>query len=238
MPELPTTGRRWVLVAGATGRVGRPTARVLADGGADLVLLSRRPASDPELEGRSGEVLEVSADITSEQELAGVVDKLAGHGIDRLDGVVNCVTGYTGVPTSISALDPATFIALVTTDLIASYLLVRATLPLLAGNDRARIVLLSSLAGQRGRPNAAHLCAAKAGVVGLVKGLAHDLAANQILVNAVAPGPVRSPDHPALGADSPIPFTEPEEVAAAVVKLLAPDCRLTGQVLELTGGRP
>jgi NAD(P)-dependent dehydrogenase (short-subunit alcohol dehydrogenase family) len=238
MPELPSTGRRWVLVAGATGRVGRHTARALADGGADLVLLSRRPASDPELERGSGEVLEVSADITSEQELAGVVDKLAGHGIDRLDGVVNCVTGYTGVPTSVAELDPTAFGSLVTTDLIASYLLVRATLPLLAGNDRARIVLLSSLAGQRGRPGAAHLCAAKAGVLGLVKGLAHDLAGDRILVNAVAPGPIRSPDHPALAANSPIPFTEPEQVAATVVQLLAPECRFTGQVLELTGGRP
>jgi len=229
---------RWVLLAGATGRVGRQTARSLAADGVNLVLLSRQPIPDPALAGAAGEVIELSADITSEPELAGVLDKLAGHGVDRLDGLVNCVTGYRGTPAPVGRLDSAAFSALVSTDLVGSYLLVRAMLPLLARDGNARIVLLSSLAGVRGRPGAAHLCAAKAGVLGLVKGLAHDLAGDRILINAVAPGPIRSEDHPELPPGASVSFSEPEQVAATVAQLLMPTCQLTGQVLEITGGRP
>jgi NAD(P)-dependent dehydrogenase (short-subunit alcohol dehydrogenase family) len=234
MPEArAVTGPR-VLLAGATGRLGRELAEQLAAAGADLVLLSRNPSIEPELKRFGADLVTVPADITDEAQLAAARSELLGRGIDRLDGIVNCTTGYDGRAVQVSDLNADAFRRLVEVDLIGAYSLVRAFLPFLERAGGGRVVLLSSLAGVRGRPGAAHLCAAKAGVIGLTLALAHELSAKQILVNAVAPGPLGAAEHP-----PGMVVTECRDAAATVVHLVSGSNRaVTGQVVTLNGGRP
>jgi NAD(P)-dependent dehydrogenase (short-subunit alcohol dehydrogenase family) len=234
MPETGAGTGRWVLVAGATGRLGRAVAMELAAEGANIVLLSRSPHVEPELKRFGGELVTVSADVSDEAQLIAARSLLLNQHIDRLDGIVNCTTGYDGRAVQVGDLDGDTYRALVDVDLVGAYLLVRTFLPMLERAEAGRVVLLSSLAGVRGRPGAAHLCAAKAGVVGLTLALAHELSGKNILVNAVAPGPLAGAGHP-----SGMVVTDSQDVAATVVHLVTPANRaVTGQVVALNGGRP
>jgi 3-oxoacyl-[acyl-carrier protein] reductase len=234
----------WVLVAGATGLVGTAVAAAFASQGVNLVLhsgtrLAAAASLGSKLSSQFGvRCMALTADVTSETALTAARCQAEASGARQLDALVNCATGYDGKPASIDALNAAAFRGVVDVDLVGSYLLVRAFLPLLRQAGDARVVLLSSLAGARGRPAAPHLCAAKAGITGLVLGLSRDLAEDGIRVNVVAPGPVQRPDGHPLPLPPGLPVSPPEEVAAAVLMLASPAPRLTGQVIFVPGGQP
>jgi gluconate 5-dehydrogenase/3-oxoacyl-[acyl-carrier protein] reductase len=115
-------------------------------------------------------------------------------------------------------------------DLVGAYVLVHELLPLLTAHSGSRVVLFSSLAAQRGRPGAAHLCAAKAGVQGLALGLARDLAPHGVAVHVLAPGPI-GPHGP-----TGVPASTVEQVAELVAVLASPvGDPLREQVLVLQG---
>lgn len=235
---MPVPSRRRVLVAGATGRVGLEVARQLAAAGTDLVLLSRHGSVDPDLKRYDVEVMRAAVDIRDEAGLAEMAARLREPGARRLDGVVNCVTGYDGKPRALAAVDGTTFRDLLAVDLVGAHQLVSTLRFDLSRSNYGRVVLMSSLAGVFGRRGAAHLCAAKAGVLGLVRALAHELADDGVLVNAVAPGPIASADHPSMPPNRPVTFSTPAAVAATVVQLLSPACAITGQTIQINGGRP
>jgi 3-oxoacyl-[acyl-carrier protein] reductase len=226
---------RTIFVAGATGSVGTALSETLARHGADLVLHSRAPSGTARsLAADLGQRFGVSAatvhgDVTRPEDISQVRDALDGP----LHGLVNCTTGFSGRPVDISALTASEFRRVVDVDLTGSFVLVKELLPLLAGEHGARVVLFSSLAAVHGRPGAAHLCAAKAGVQGLGLGLARDLAPLGVLVHVVAPGPVGP--HPGL---SGVPFSTAGEVAAVVAFLSSPaGDPVSGQVLAVRGTR-
>lgn len=220
---------RRLLVAGAAGLVGSAVAEAAAGQGGELVLLGRSAAPLEVLAGRLNVPAQVvQADVTDPESVAAAV-KLAGP----VDAVVTLATGYGGRPVEVADLDTAEFRRIVETDLIGTYTLVRACLPALLASSAGRVVLVSSVAGLRGRPLAAHLCAAKAGVHGLGLGLAAELGGAGVRVNIVAPGPIARPGvgHP----PSPIPPAQPEDVADAVLRLASADCDLQGQTVVVTG---
>jgi NAD(P)-dependent dehydrogenase (short-subunit alcohol dehydrogenase family) len=232
----------WALIAGATGVIGAAVADTLADRGTNLVLhaganLDSATAQSAHLATKYAvRTVPLRADVTDPTALDTICEYLATEGVPALNALVNCTTGFNGKPHGIDTLDPAEFRRVVDVDLVGGYLLVRAFLPLLRRAPAARVVLLSSLAGLRGRPGAAHLCAAKAGLVGLALGLSRDLAGDSIAVNVVAPGPVGPPD---AGQLPPGVLTStPEEVAAAVLLLADLTSRLSGQVIVVNGGQP
>ncbi|MEV3932793.1 MULTISPECIES: SDR family NAD(P)-dependent oxidoreductase [unclassified Streptomyces] len=234
-----------VLVAGATGRVGGAVAHAFAARGAELVVHGRHDKST----GALAEALAaahgvrahpVTADLTSPDGPQALRAGLDAAGVDRLGVLVNCVTGYDGQPRPAAALTASEFRAVLETDLVAVHTLVTTALPLLVASGRGRVVLLSSLAGVRGRPAAAHLCAAKAGVAGLTLALAHDLAGQGVRVNCVAPGPVQEPGVPHPGPLGPgvMPNT-PDEVAGCVVALASElSSPVNGHLQVVNGGRP
>jgi len=234
----------WALVAGSTGLVGTAVAEAFAGQGVNLVLhsgskLAAAACQADTLASRFGvRCVPLTADLTSEAALTAARRQAEASGIRHLDALVNCATGYDGRPADLKDLDAAAFRRVIDVDLVGSYLLVRAFLPMLRQAGTARVVLLSSLAGVRGRPAAPHLCAAKAGITGLALGLSRDLAEAGIRVNVVAPGPVQRP-----GADPPplppgMPASAPGEVAATVLMLAGPAPGLAGQVIVVNGGQP
>jgi NAD(P)-dependent dehydrogenase (short-subunit alcohol dehydrogenase family) len=234
----------WALVAGSTGLVGTVVAEGFARQGVNLVLHSGRrlkaaASQGSELEARFGvRYVPLAADVTSETALATARCQAQARGVRHLDALVNCATGYDGRPVDMNALDATAFRRVIDVDLVGSYLLVRAFLPMLRQAGAARVVLLSSLAGVRGRPAAPHLCAAKAGIAGLALGLSRDLAEAGISVNVVAPGPIQNPDAEPLPLPPGMPASAPEEVAATVLMLADTTRRLAGQVIIVNGGQP
>jgi 3-oxoacyl-[acyl-carrier protein] reductase len=234
----------WVLVAGSTGLVGTAVAEAFASNGVNLVLhsgsrLAAAASLGTRLQSTFGvRCVPLAADVTSQTALADARSRAEAAGVRQLDALVNCATGYDGKPADIESLDATAFRRVIDVDLVGSYLLVHAFLPLLRQGGAARVVLLSSLAGVRGRPAAPHLCAAKAGLAGLALGLSRDLAEAGLRVNVVAPGPVRRP-----GADYPplppgLTMSAPEEVAATVLMLAGPAPGLAGQLVVVNGGQP
>ncbi|MBT2511501.1 SDR family oxidoreductase [Streptomyces sp. ISL-98] len=234
-----------VLVAGATGLVGGAVVRAFAAAGAEVVVHGRDEKAAGALADRVAaehgvRAHPVTADLAAPEGPQALRAGLDAAGVDRLDVLVNCVTGYDGRPRPAAALTAEEFRALLDTDLVAVFRLVTAALPLLAAAGRSRVVLLSSLAGVRGRPAAAHLCSVKAAVAGLTLALAHDLAGEGVRVNCVAPGPVQEPGTPHSGPLGPgIVPTTPDEVAGCVLALASDlSAPVNGHLQVVNGGRP
>ena len=110
-----------------------------------------------------------------------------------------------------------------------------------------RIVNIASIAGKEGNPNASHYSASKAGLIGLTKSLAKELAGSGVIVNAVTPAAARTPIFDQMSQEhidymlSKIPlarFLEPSEAAAMIAWLASEECSFsTGAVFDLSGGR-
>lgn len=236
----PRAGDR-ILVAGAAGLVGRAVAEAAAAQGAELVLLGRsvQPLEElaRQLNARHGApALVIAADLTDPGSLDAAVKRIRASGADRLDAVVNLTTAYDGRPVPAQDLAVDEFRRVVETDLVGAFALVQACLPLLCAAPAGRVVLLSSVAALRGRPLAAHLVAAKAGVNGLGLALALELGELGIGVNVVAPGPIERPGVP--HPPSPVPFSTAEQVARAVLEPAGAEYPLRGQTLVVTGAGP
>jgi 3-oxoacyl-[acyl-carrier protein] reductase len=157
-------------------------------------------------------------------------------------GLVNNAGVYERSP--FPGLGPGDWERTIRTNLTGTYLCCRAALPHLV--DGGRIVNLSSNLGRQGSTQGAHYAAAKAGIIGLSRSLAKELAARQITVNAIAPGPIETD---IIASDTPekraerirnIPLGRvgrPEEIAAAVAYFLSEGAAFTtGTVLDVNGG--
>jgi NAD(P)-dependent dehydrogenase (short-subunit alcohol dehydrogenase family) len=243
--QLVDLAGAWVFLAGATGRVGLAAAAAFARRKANLVLHASGRSQDAEkLAARLAEqhgvsALPVAADVTEPGQLRALRERLTAEGVGALRALVNCTTGYSGRPVGVAELSAEEFRRVVNVDLVGAFLLVKELLPLLEAQPGARVVLFSSLAGLRGRASAAHLCAAKSGVQGLMLALARELEPRGVAVNAVAPGPVmRADGSPPPGLPSGVVSSSPGLVASAVVYLASPfSTAVQGQML-VVGGQP
>jgi 3-oxoacyl-[acyl-carrier protein] reductase len=227
---------RVAVVTGAARNIGRAIALDLAAAGAAVVLNARTSRTEIEALAREIGGLAVLADVTDEAAVARMMDA-ALERFGRLDILVNNA--------ALRAVEPLERITLerwreVTgTILDGAWICARACLPRLSDKTGAIVNIggMSAHTGAAGRP---HVVAAKAGVVGLTRALAHDLAPRGITVNCVVPGLIET------ARSSPSVHTReslmkrrgtPEEVAAAVRFLAGPGARyITGQTLHVNGG--
>jgi 3-oxoacyl-[acyl-carrier protein] reductase len=241
--HLGIAGRQ-VLVAGSTGRIGTVLARAFAAHGANLILhtftreATAHKLADELFSEHGVQALTVKGNILDAEEMAALRGDLEAK-VGALDVVVNCITGFDGKSAGAQDLDAVAFRHVIDVDLVGCFLLARACIPLLARAKQPTLILFSSLAGMRGRPGAVHLCAAKAGIIGLTRSLAMDLYSSDIRVNAIAPGPVGEVDGGAVqGPTGQVAMSSPSQVSNIALFLASGlSTSLNGQVLSVNGGR-
>jgi 3-oxoacyl-[acyl-carrier protein] reductase len=240
---------RVALVTGAGRNIGRAIALALAQAGAAVVVNAR--ASRAEAEAVAGEIdtaggyaLAALADVTDREAVEGMVaETLAVFG--RLDILVNNAAVRNEKP--FAALDYATWRRVLDICLDGAFHCSQACLPALKASGSGAIVNIGGLTGHTGAVDRAHVVTAKAGLAGLTRALAHDLAADGITVNCVSPGMMdtkreasSAPGEPAHHATRRTLIGRrghPDEVAAAVRWLAGPSGRfVTGQVIHVNGG--
>ena len=241
----PLAGRV-ALVTGASSGIGAAAARALAAAGAAVALLARRrePLESLAAELGEGTALPLVADVVdSDQVDDAVAATLTRFG--RLDAVVN--SAGVSIPASLADTDDEIWRAQIDANLSGSFFVARAAAPHMG--EGGSIVNVGSELSHVGMEMFVAYCASKAGVIGLTRALAAELAP-AIRVNAVCPGPVDTPmlaaefDH--FGAEAALAETlarvpmrrlaGADEVAAAILYLTADAPYATGTALALDGG--
>jgi 3-oxoacyl-[acyl-carrier protein] reductase len=187
MNEFDLEGRIAIVTGGARG-IGYVVAeRVLRSGGSVALwdIDSEKLQEARDRPTQFGAVIDCSLDITQEAAVhAATQATIARFG--RIDILINNA-GITGGNAPLWELDPRVWRRVIEVNLIAPYLILRSVVPVMRGQGYGRIVNVASVAGKEGNPMASHYSASKAGLIGLTKSLAKELATQGILVNCVTP---------------------------------------------------
>ena len=234
------------LVTGASRGIGRAVALALAAEGAEVVV---NYASSPdaaeavvaEIQAKGGSAYALKADVSDEASVDDLIKTVLKRS-ERIDVLVNNA-GITrdGLLMRMKTED---WQAVINLNLTGVFLCTRAVTRPMLKQRSGRIINITSVVGLMGNAGQANYAAAKAGVVGLTRSSAKEMASRGITVNAVAPGFIATDMTKDLEADailSAIPlgrFGSPEQVAGAV-RFLAADpaaAYITGQVLQVDGG--
>lgn len=232
------------LVTGASGGIGGHVARVLAAQGAKVTLSGTRVAPLEELAGEIGDAAFVLPCDLSDPEAVDALPKRAAEAMGGVDILVNNA-GITRdqLFMRMSDEDWATVIAVNLTSVMK---LSRGVLRGMMKARWGRIINISSVVGVTGNPGQANYAASKAGVIGMSKSLAQEVAGRGVTVNCVAPGFIATAMTDALNDDQRgrilggIPagrMGSSEEIAAAVAYLASSEAGyVTGQTLHVNGG--
>ncbi|MGE5170556.1 MAG: pteridine reductase [Rudaea sp.] len=238
---------RVVLVTGGAKRVGAAICRRLHRAGASLMLHYRSSAGEARLlqaelnHVRPNSVALIQADLLDVGKLPSLVEQTV-QTFGRLDGLVN--NASTFYPTAIGEIEVDGFDDLIGTNLQAPLFLSQAAAPALR-RTQGSIVNITDIHAERPLKSYVVYSVAKAGLVGLTRSLARELAPD-VRVNAVAPGPILWPDQEVfdeLSRQRIISHTPlrregtPDDVAKAVHFLLADAPYITGETINVDGGR-
>ena len=237
---------RTALVTGGGRGIGLAiTERLVADG-ARVMIADLDGAAAKEVTNRLGEsVTALVADVTRPEHVARIVEAPVEKW-GRLDIVVNNA-GITGRSFPIQDLTDDDWHKVIACDLTSVFLVCRAAVKHMLTAGGGRIINIASIAGKEGNPTLVPYSTAKAGVIGLTKALAKEVATKNIFVNAVAPAVIGTELLKQMEPStvdllvSKIPMGrvgKPEEVAALVAWLASDECSFsTGAVYDLSGGR-
>ena len=231
-------------MAGASGGIGRALARALHDSGAVVGLSGTRRDALEDLAGELGSRAHVAVcDLTNGAAVAGLA-KSAGDAMGGLDILVNNA-GITRDSLAMRMADED-WQAVIDVNLTAGFRIMRSALRGMMKQRWGRIIAITSVVGATGNPGQVNYAAAKAGMVGMTKAIALEVASRGITANCIAPGMIETAmtDKLADGARDAmlamIPLKRPgtpEEVAACVVFLASDEARyVTGQTLHVNGG--
>ena len=232
------------LITGATGGIGAGIARALHRAGATITISGTRAAVLEELKAELGERVHVVAcnlsDAVDVEKLVPAAEAAMG-GLDIL--VNNAGITRDGLAMRMKDED---WNAVIDVNLTASFRLCRAAMRGMMKKRWGRIVNITSVVGVTGNPGQANYVASKAGVIGLTKSLAQELASRNVTVNAVAPGFIATPmtdvlnDKQKEGILGRVPagrLGSPDDIAAAVLYLASAEAGyVTGQTLHVNGG--
>lgn len=182
------------LVTGAGGGIGAAIAAAYAAHGADLLLADRdAQALEPvraRCEDAGVRVRTTAVDVTDPDATRAMVDGCVAD-LGRVDILVNAAGLLTEAP--LVEMDPAMWDQMIAVDLTSVFLCCRWAAPHMVAQGSGRIINIASQLGIKGGESLVHYSAAKAGVIGLTKALAREMAPRGVLVNAIAPGPIETP---------------------------------------------
>lgn len=235
------------LVTGASQGIGRDIALTLSEAGAKVALAARNEeklnALAEEIAAKGGEALVVKIDVSDPEQIkAGFKTVLEKFG--KLDILVNnAAITRDGLALRMKADD---WDAVLRTNLTGAHICIQQALAVMMKARAGRIINISSVVAHMGNPGQANYVAAKAGLIGLTKSIAMEIASRNITVNAVAPGFVESPMTDVLPdkvkevLKTRIPLGRMgagKDVAAAVIFLASDEASyITGHVLDVNGG--
>jgi len=235
------------LVTGASQGIGRATARALADCGAKVAVAARNTeklaALVAEIEGAGGVALAVPMDVADATQVkAGFQQVLAKFG--RLDILVN--NAAITKDTLALRMKLEDWESVLRTNLTGAHLCIQQALGAMLKQRAGRIINITSVVAETGNAGQANYVASKAGLIGLTRAIAVEVASRSITVNAVAPGFIETPMTDVLSQEIKdkmkglIPldrFGTDRDVAAAIVFLASDEAGyITGQVLGVNGG--
>jgi 3-oxoacyl-[acyl-carrier protein] reductase len=232
------------LVTGASGGIGGAIAKALHRHGAEVMLAGTRRAVLQGLAGELGDRVHLGVADLGDAATSDRLVKEAEAAMGRVDILVN----NAGVNRDALALrmGEEDWQAVLEIDLTAAFRLIRAVLRGMIRRRHGRIVGVSSVVAISGNAGQANYAAAKAGMIGMSKSIAAEVAGRGITVNCIAPGLVVTAMTEKLNAEQrarllgTIPagrFGVPEEIAAAVVYLASAEAAyVTGQTLHINGG--
>lgn len=235
------------MVTGASRGIGRACALELAKAGHRVVLAARQAEKleevAAEIRAGGGEAFVVTLDLASQESIKEAISK-ASKEFGRIDILVN----NAGVTKDNLALRMKAddWNMVLQTNLTGAFFCIQQVISPMMRERWGRIVNISSVVGQAGNPGQANYVASKAGLLGLTKSLAQELASRNITVNAVAPGFIETDMTSVLKDDQKARITQgipmgrigtPAEVAAAVRFLASEEASyITGNVIDVNGG--
>ena len=238
---------RVALVTGASQGIGRACALALAQAGTQVALAARNQEKlaevAAEIAAAGGEASIFALDIASEESIQSCAKAVLAH-----YGKVEILVNNAGITRDglMLRMKRADWDAVLSTNLTGAFLLTQAVLSSMLKARWGRIVNITSVVGETGQAGQANYAASKAGLIGLTKSLARELASRNITANAVAPGYIETPMTEVLNEQqraammTQIPLARagtPEDIAQAVA-FLASDAAsyITGHVLDVNGG--
>jgi 3-oxoacyl-[acyl-carrier protein] reductase len=235
------------IVTGAGRNIGRAIALALADAGASILVNARSNRTEAgavarEIEAKSRKALVHMGDVADAAHVQAMVDSAVKQ-FGRIDILVNNAALRREKP--FAEMSYAEWREIMNVTLDGAFHCVKACLPHLKKSGEGSIVNIGGLSAHTGARDRAHVVTAKAGIVGLTRALAHDLASDRITVNCVVPGLIGTPRpkgqpepahhliHQTISGER----GRPEDVAAAVRFLCGPAARyINGQAIHASGG--
>ena len=238
---------RVALVTGAGRNIGRAIARALAAGGAKVIVNVRSNRAEADevvraIERDGGKAVALVADVVDEGAVGRMVAEAARQ-FGRIDYLVN--NAALRNERHFEEMSFAEWREVLGVTLDGAFHCAKACLPHLKASGAGALVNIGGLSAHTGSKHRAHVIAAKAGLVGFTRALAHDLAGDGVTVNLVAPGTidtarrtdVTQPAHHLTNNTLTGKRGAPEDVAATVRFLCGPGARyITGQTIHVNGG--
>jgi len=235
------------VITGASRGIGRSIALALAEAGAKIVAVDLDPVATAaivdELKGMGTEAIAVIGNVTVTEDTEKMIDA-AVAAFGRVDILVN----NAGITRDglLMRMKDEDWDAVLTVNLKGAFLCSRAASKVMTKQRYGRIINIASVVGQMGNAGQANYCASKAGLIGLTKSNARELAKRNVTVNAVAPGFIATamtdalPEKVREELTAQIPLARlgsAEDIAHAVVFLaLEKSAYITGHVIAVNGG--
>jgi 3-oxoacyl-[acyl-carrier protein] reductase len=238
------TGKH-ALVTGASGGIGAAIAKMLIDAGARVAVHGTRREVLEELAKTLGPSAVV---VTGNLGESGVAEAVAAEAEKALGAPVDILVNNAGITRDQLALrlKDDDWDAVIAVNLTATFKLSRAVMKGMMKKRWGRIINITSVVGTTGNPGQANYAASKAGITGMSKALAAELASREITVNCVAPGYIATAMTEAISDEQKAKLSAvipagrmgtPEDVAAAVVFLASHEAAyVTGTTLHVNGG--
>ena len=237
-----------VLVVGAASGIGRAAAQLIASRSATVVIadLDRAGLASLQAELGLGESQVKSVDLSNQASIQSLIDSvISDHG--QIDALVNTAGIVGPTNTKLEDLDWAAFEKTVAINLFGTIWLTQAVIPHMKSKKYGRIAHVASIAGKEGNPGMHAYNTSKAGMIGFIKGVGKEVAAEGITINAFAPAVIRTPFNAGTSDETlnymlaRIPMGrvgEPEEAAEILAFMASKACSFTtGFTFDASGGR-